>query len=88
MTCFTKPRPREELYDTQADPHELRNLVDNPASAKVLGVMRDALARWQRKTGDGLPKVRSHDEFDRETGDRLKKRQPRDPIADRQSRSS
>ena len=27
MTCFTRPRPKEELYDAEADPHELRNLA-------------------------------------------------------------
>ena len=49
---FAPVRPREELYDLQADPQELRNLAEDPALAGELGRMRQALADWQRVTGD------------------------------------
>jgi len=50
--CFIAPRAREELYDVETDPHELRNLADDPAHAATLGEMRRALEAWQRDTDD------------------------------------
>jgi hypothetical protein len=49
---FEKPKPTEELYDTEKDPHQLHNLAANPAYAKRLGDMRAAYDAWERKTGD------------------------------------
>ncbi len=72
--CFVSPRPAEELYDLDADPDELVNLVGDPKLAEVLGGMRGALSVWQRETGDILPESLSPDEFDRETGDPLPNR--------------
>jgi N-sulfoglucosamine sulfohydrolase len=68
---FVKPRPAEELYDTAADPHELKNLADDPKFADELRQLRLVLSQWRKDTGDGLPKARTPDEFDRETGERL-----------------
>jgi arylsulfatase A-like enzyme len=65
---FVRPRPREELYDTLADPHELRNLVDDPRYAGTLAEMQKALHDWERETGDRVPRIRTPDEFDRESG--------------------
>lgn len=42
----------EELYDLEADPHELNNLAEDPAHRKTLKRFRDALAEWQAETGD------------------------------------
>jgi arylsulfatase A-like enzyme len=69
--CFVSPRPAEELYDVEADPHELTNLAGDPRFAEVLVDMRRALSEWSRETGDVLPAKWSPDEFDRETGDPL-----------------
>jgi hypothetical protein len=69
--CFISPRPAEELYDVNADPHELINLAGNRRYAEVLGEMRRALSAWARETSDVLPKQLSPDEFDRETGEPL-----------------
>jgi arylsulfatase A-like enzyme len=69
--CFVQPRPDEELYDLDADPHELHNLAGDPARAAVLAEMRRALAEWQRTTDDEIPARFSPDEFDRETGEPL-----------------
>ncbi len=42
-------RPVEELYDTLADPHQIRNLAGDPQHAATLETMRDDLwARWMR----------------------------------------
>ena len=49
------PRPAEELYDVEADPHELVNLAGDPRFAEVLGGMRRALSDWVRETGDIVP---------------------------------
>ncbi len=45
-------RPREELYDLQKDPHELKNLATDPASKDVLADLRARLKGWQQKTRD------------------------------------
>jgi len=68
---FLAPRPSEELYDVESDPHELVNLVDDPRYAATLGEMRDALDAWQRETGNRIPPERTPDGFDRETGAQL-----------------
>jgi len=46
------PRPAEELYDLQADPHQVRNLAADPKHAKTLASMRRTLATWIKQTGD------------------------------------
>jgi N-sulfoglucosamine sulfohydrolase len=73
--CFVTPRAPEELYDLETDPHELHNLADNPRHHALLMEMRILLNAWQTKTGDRPPKVRTPDEFDRETGRPLPARQ-------------
>ena len=65
---FVNPRPAEELYDCKVDPHELHNLIENPAQAAVLKQLRAALDEWERNTGDYVPDLRTADEFDRTTG--------------------
>ncbi len=49
-----KPFPREMLYDTQADPHEIRNLANSkaPAHRSALKNLRAALDTWMVATGD------------------------------------
>jgi N-sulfoglucosamine sulfohydrolase len=74
LACFERPRPYEELYDTEADPHEMRNLIADGRHLTALRRLREAMDAWRKETGDALPKVRTEDEFDRETGERLPKR--------------
>jgi uncharacterized sulfatase len=50
-------RPAEELYDVQADPYELHNLVGDPAHAADLAQMRDRLQAWRLQQGEDLLKV-------------------------------
>ena len=45
-------KPTEELFDLNKDPHELHNLVQDPAYAAVLTEMRTELARWRQAVGD------------------------------------
>ncbi len=49
---FSCPRPVEELYDTEADPHETRNLASDPAHAGELARLRSALDAWLAEVGD------------------------------------
>jgi len=49
---FAPTRPKEELYDLQADPHELRNLADDPAHRATLEALRKRLDDWTAETGD------------------------------------
>ncbi len=53
VALFTaRTKPAEELYDLENDPHEIRNLADDPAHAAKLKEMRQALADWQNEVGD------------------------------------
>jgi N-sulfoglucosamine sulfohydrolase len=45
-------RPLEELYDLTKDPHELKNVAEDPAFAEVLRDLRERLKAWQVKTRD------------------------------------
>lgn len=47
-------RPSEELYDVQADPHQLRNLAGDPAHADTQAGLRARLHTWQEQSGDPL----------------------------------
>ncbi|HYF00617.1 MAG TPA: sulfatase [Planctomycetota bacterium] len=49
---FAPERPSEELYDRDADPHQIRNLAGDPAQQAVLEEMRSRLERWIRESGD------------------------------------
>ena len=49
---FSTPRVPEELYDTEADPHELNNLAEDPAHRETLLRMRSALDDWFQRTGE------------------------------------
>ncbi len=44
---MTLTRPPEQLFDTDADPHELDNLADSEAHQEILRRMRERLSRWQ-----------------------------------------
>ncbi|MAV27403.1 MAG: hypothetical protein CMQ05_15025 [Gammaproteobacteria bacterium] len=46
------PRPAEELYDLETDPHELVNLADQPDHQPVLYEMRGLLDIWIDDTDD------------------------------------
>ena len=45
-------KPAEELYDTQADPHEIHNLADLPEHQAMLERMRGVHQRWMLQTHD------------------------------------
>lgn len=49
---MAETRPPEELYDLEADPHELRNLAGDAKYREQLVVLREAMDRWIVDTGD------------------------------------
>lgn len=49
---FAPTKPKEELYDTEADPHEVNNLAGSGEHTNKLNELRTALDDWLKKTGD------------------------------------
>ncbi len=49
---FRPTRDAEELFDTETDPDEIRNLAGDPAHEERLARMRGALDRWLVDSGD------------------------------------
>ena len=49
---WAEERPAEEFFDCDADPDEVRNLVDDPDYAEALQQHRDILERWIVETDD------------------------------------
>jgi len=49
---FEPAKPVEELYDTVADPHEVKNLADNRRYRAVLERMRKVHQKWMNETCD------------------------------------
>jgi N-sulfoglucosamine sulfohydrolase len=49
---FQPAKPAEQLYDTVADPHEVRDLAGDPAYRAHLERLRAALDGWLREIGD------------------------------------
>ncbi len=47
-----KERPREELYDLAADPHELSNQADKPEQKNRLAELRAKVAAWMKDQND------------------------------------
>jgi N-sulfoglucosamine sulfohydrolase len=45
-------RPAEELYDTEADPHQIHDLSAEPAHRAVVERLRNAVTDWMARSGD------------------------------------
>lgn len=52
LQLFAPTRPAEELYDTQTDPWEIKNLAADPTHAATLAQLRAKLDRWVVETDD------------------------------------
>jgi len=48
----SRSKPLEELYDTQADPHEIHNLAADPRHFAKLSELREAHRTWTEETVD------------------------------------
>ncbi len=61
---FFMEKPLEELYDTENDPWEINNLVDDPAYADLLSEMRDVETNWMKEIRDvGLVPESDYEKF-------------------------
>ena len=49
---FTPTRPREELYDLEADPYEVHNLANSRKHRKIRKKLEQHLDNWIEETGD------------------------------------
>jgi arylsulfatase A-like enzyme len=49
---WSQKKPLEELYDTEADPHEIHNLASDPRHFEKLAELRQAHLSWTEETGD------------------------------------
>jgi N-sulfoglucosamine sulfohydrolase len=63
---FVEPRPEEELYDLEKDPHSLVNVAADPAHGPTLAALRTQLARWMKETEDAVPAQRTLDGWTRD----------------------
>ena len=45
-------RPREELYDLKPDPHQVKNVAEDPAYARQRAALEHQLFEELRRTGD------------------------------------
>lgn len=61
---FLKPRPAEELYHVNRDPHQLHNIAGDPKYAPVLQRLRTVLDQWTEETGDTVPDAPTNDRED------------------------
>lgn len=52
QSAFWKPKPPEELYDVEADPHNINNLAGKDQYKKVLLRMQEANRKWMREEKD------------------------------------
>jgi arylsulfatase A-like enzyme len=68
---FAPTRPREELYDVQADPHELHNLAAVPSYHGMLEKLRDRLDRWMVQTDDQGRRPESVEMYDSDMAEYL-----------------
>ena len=62
QAAFWKPKPPEELYDLQTDPHEVANLADSPAHQEILQRLRRAQQAHSLRIRDVslLPEAQMH----------------------------
>ncbi|MEO1991231.1 MAG: sulfatase [Pirellulales bacterium] len=52
LIFFGPSKQPEELYDLENDPHEINNLVNDPAFQEQLEHHREILRQWIKETGD------------------------------------
>ena len=65
---FLAPRPRQELYRMDSDPHQLVNLAADPAYKKQKTRLSKVLDQWMDETGDSVPEHITPDLYHRERG--------------------
>jgi hypothetical protein len=86
---FSPTKPIEELYDTVSDPHEVKNLAQDPKYAEALERMREVHIKWMKDTHDiGLIPEPDFDELKRPAGKWRKTTEPVFPRVDGNTQSA
>lgn len=75
MMLFRAPRPPVELYDLTVDPWEFQNVAFEPEYWQIRERLERTLDEWIKETRDVSPWPRRPDEFDRWTGQRLRRQE-------------
>ena len=52
---FPPTRPMFEMFDLKADPHEMRNLIDQKETLTVERELKGALQEWMIRERDFVP---------------------------------
>lgn len=52
MRWFNPTKPEEEIYDCDADPHEIKNLAADPQYSEILLELREAHEAWMEEVND------------------------------------
>ena len=74
---FEAPRPVIEVYDLEADPHELVNLAGRPEAAQIARELSRVLDGWIDRTEDFPPSRRRRaDNTDRVSGVKFSQKVP------------
>jgi arylsulfatase A-like enzyme len=55
---YAKKRMDEELYDLEADPNEMNNVIDDPDYKAIASELREKLNAWMEQTNDPILKGR------------------------------
>ncbi|WP_166831016.1 sulfatase family protein [Thalassoroseus pseudoceratinae] len=63
---LVEPRPFEELYDLQLDPHSLENVASDPQYTEHLNDLRIQLDNWRVETNDVMPEEPRRDGWTRD----------------------
>ena len=79
---MARTKPREQLFDSEADPHEVRDLAADPKYADVLAGMRSVLKQWTFAIGDlgFLPESEMWRRFDGRAYDAIRERRESYPL--------
>jgi len=56
-------RPAEELYDSEQDPYEMKNLADDPGYQDIKKHLSDELDKWMRQQNDPGASLDTWDKF-------------------------
>lgn len=73
QSIFWQPKPSEELYDTNKDPHEVNNLAPDPQYRTTLRRMRKETSLWIRTIRDTgfIPEAHMVDQLQNQTAYQL-----------------
>ncbi len=79
---FAPARPKEELYDVEQDPWQVRNLVNDPRYAEPLAEFRASLEEWMESTNDQGRKPESAEMYESDMDAYVGGKKDKSPLKD------